>query len=189
MKFLIDFFPVIAFFVGFYIPEDREQGIYLATAAAIAASFIQIAGTWLVKRRVENMHLVTFLLILVLGGATLLLQDKTFIKWKPTAVNWLFAVVFLGSQFIGSKPLVRRMLEHSVSVPDHVWSGLNLGWVGFFFTMGLINLYVAFNFSDEIWVNFKMFGILGLTFLFVFAQALYLSRHMSEPDKTDRTTS
>jgi intracellular septation protein len=187
MKFLIDFFPVIAFFVAFYIPEDREQGIYLATAAAIAASFIQIAGTWLVKRRVENMHLVTFLLILVLGGATLLLQDKTFIKWKPTAVNWLFAVVFLGSQFIGRKPLVRRMLEHAVNVPDPVWTTLNLGWVGFFLLMGLINLYVAFSFSDEVWVNFKLFGILGLTLLFAVGQAFYLSRYVSEPDKSDGT--
>lgn len=188
MKFFVDFFPVIAFFVAFYIPEDREQGIYLATAAAIGASFIQISGTWLVQRRVENMHLITFVLILVLGGATLLLQDKTFIKWKPTAVNWLFAAVFLGSQFIGGKPLVRRMLGHALNVPDNVWTALNLGWVAFFLAMGLINLYVAFNFSDEIWVNFKMFGILGLTLLFVFGQALYLSRYMTEPDKSDRST-
>jgi len=188
MKFFIDLFPVIAFFIAFYIPEDREQGIYLATAAAIGASFIQITGTWLVKRRVENMHLVTFLLILVLGGATLLLHDKTFIKWKPTAVNWAFAIVFLGSQFIGRKPLVRRMLEQSLTVPDAVWTRLNLGWVAFFLLTGTANLYVAFNFSDEIWVNFKMFGILGLTFLFIAAQGFFLSKYLVEPEGPDGST-
>jgi len=185
MKFLVDFFPVLAFFIAFYIPEDREQGIYLATAVAIAASFIQITTFWVLKRRVENMHLVTFVLILVLGGATLLLQDKTFIKWKPTAVNWLFALVFLASQYIGKKPLARRMMEQAISVPAAIWTPLNLSWVVFFLIMGLANLYVAFNFSDEVWVNFKLFGILGLTLLFAVGQAVYLSRYMSEPDKSD----
>lgn len=185
MKFLVDFFPVLAFFIAFYIPEDREQAIYTATAAAIAASFIQITGVWLVNRRVENMHLVTFLLILVLGGATLLLQDKTFIKWKPTAVNWLFAAAFLASQFIGAKPLTQRMMEQAINVPGKIWTPLNLSWVLFFFAMGLINLFVAFNFSDEIWVNFKLFGILGLTLLFAIVQAVYLSRHMREPEKSE----
>ncbi|MGH8245649.1 MAG: septation protein A [Gammaproteobacteria bacterium] len=185
MKFLIDFFPVLAFFIAFYVPEDREQGIYLATAAAIAASFIQVSVFWIVKRRVENMHLITFFLILVLGGATLLLQDKTFIKWKPTAVNWLFALVFLGSQYIGSKPLAQRMLEQAVAVPAGVWTAVNLSWVVFFLTMGLANLYVAFNFSDAVWINFKLFGIIGLTFLFALAQAVYLSRFMGEPGKSD----
>ena len=183
MKFLVDFFPVLAFFAAFYFPEDREQAIYYATAAAIAASFIQIAGIWLVKRRVENMYLVTFLLILVLGGATLLLHDKTFIKWKPTAVNWLFAIAFLGSQFFGAKPLAQRMMEHSVAVPGNIWTPLNLSWAVFFFAMGVVNLIVAFNFSDEVWVNFKLFGILGLTLLFAVGQALFLAHYMQEPDQ------
>jgi intracellular septation protein len=185
MKFLVDFFPVLAFFVAFYIPENREQGIYLATAVAIAASFIQMSVYWLVYRRVENMHIYTFLLILILGGATLLLQDKTFIKWKPTAVNWLFAVVFLASQYIGEKPLVQRMMEKAVELPRAIWIPLNLSWVVFFTIMGLLNVYVAYSFSDEVWVNFKLFGILGLTFLFAFGQALYLSRHMQEPENSE----
>ena len=183
MKFLVDFFPVLAFFIAFYVPADRELAMYYATAAAIGASFIQIAGIWLVRRRVENMYLITFLLLLILGGATLLLQDKTFIKWKPTAVNWLFAAAFLGSQWIGGKPLVQRMMEHAVSVPPHVWAPLNLSWVVFFFCMGIANLIVAFNFSEEIWVNFKLFGILGLTLLFAFGQAFYLARYMQEPEQ------
>ena len=183
MKFLVDFFPVLAFFAAFYFPGDREQAIYHATAAAMAASFIQIAGVWLVKRRVENMYLITFGLILVLGGATLLLHDKTFIKWKPTAVNWLFAIVFLGSQFFGAKPLVQRMMEHTVAVPGNVWTPLNLSWAAFFFLMGIANLIVAFNFSDEVWVNFKLFGILGLTLLFAVGQAFYLARYIQEPEQ------
>ncbi len=183
MKFLVDFLPVLAFFIAFYIPSDREQAIYVATAAAIIASGIQIAGLWLMKHKIEKMHIVTFLLILVLGGATLVLQDKTFIKWKPTAVNWLFALVFLGSQFIGEKPLVQRMMEQALQMPRPVWLRLNLSWVVFFLVMGAANLYVAFNFSDEIWVNFKMFGILGLTFVFVIAQSLFLSRYMEQPKR------
>lgn len=181
MKFLVDFFPVLAFFIAFYVPEDREQAIFVATAAAIAASAIQMAGMWLMQHSIRKMHVITFLLILVLGGATLLLHDKTFIKWKPTAVNWLFALVFLGSQFVGEKPLIQRMMEEAVQLPREIWQRLNLTWVVFFITMGCANLYVAFTFSDEVWVNFKMWGILGLTFLFVVGQSVYLSRHLQEP--------
>ena len=185
MKFLIDFFPVLAFFIAFYVPGDREQAIYVATAAAIIASTLQMAGLWLLKHKIEKMHVITFLLILLLGGATLLLHDKTFIKWKPTAVNWLFAVVFLGSQFIGEKPLVQRMMEQAVQMPRPVWLRLNLSWVGFFLVMGVANLYVAFNFSDAIWVNFKMFGILGLTLVFVVGQSLFMARYIEEPKNAD----
>ena len=187
MKFLIDFFPVLAFFIAFYIPEDREQGIYVATAVAIVASFLQISLLWLIQRRIEKMHVITFLVILVLGGSTLLLQDKTFIKWKPTAVNWLFALAFLGSQFIGGKPLVRRMMEHAVAVPERIWAPLNLSWVIFFAVMGSANLYVAFNFSDIVWVNFKMFGILGLTVIFVLGQSVFLARHIIEPGQGEES--
>jgi intracellular septation protein len=177
MKFLVDFFPVLAFFIAFYIPEDREQGMYLATAVAIAASFVQIGALWLLKKKIENMHIVTFLLILVLGGLTLALRDKTFIKWKPTAVNWAFALVFLGSRWIGAKPLVQRMMEQAVTLPARVWQQLNLVWVLFFLTLGCANLYVAYTFSDEVWVNFKLFGVIGLTLLFAFGQAFWLARH------------
>lgn len=185
MKFLVDFFPVLAFFIAFYVPGDREQAIYVATAAAIAASAIQMAGLRLMRQRIEKMHVITFLLILVLGGATLLLHDKTFIKWKPTAVNWLFALVFLGSQFVGEKPLAQRMMEQAVQLPRALWQRLNLSWVLFFLLMGCANLYVAYTFSDEIWVNFKMWGILGLTFAFVIGQSLFLARHVDEPPRGD----
>ena len=180
MKALVDFFPVVAFFIAYYVPDDRSQAIYLATAVAIAASLIQVTAYWLFTRRVEKMHLITFLLILVLGGATLLLQDKQFIMWKPTAVNWLFAVVFLGSEFIGDKNMVQRMMDHAISVPPRVWTILNRSWVTFFVLMGAINLFVAYTFAENIWVNFKLFGMLGLTLLFAIGQAVYMSRYMPE---------
>jgi len=184
-KFLIDFFPVVAFFIAFYIPEDRSQGIYLATGVAIVASFVQVGGWWLLTRRVEKMHLVTLAILVVLGTATLLLHDERFIKWKPTAVYWLFAAVLIGSQWLSHKNIVQRMMEHAVSLPPHVWNNLNLSWALFFLFSGVANLYVAFNFSDEIWVNFKLFGILGLTFLFAIAQGFYMNKYITEEEGND----
>ena len=178
MKFLFDLFPVLVFFVAY-----KLANIYVATAVAIAASALQVGGFWLKHRRVENMHLLTLALIVVLGGATLLLQDEMFIKWKPTAVNWLFAVVFLGSQYIGDKPLVRRMMEKTVTLPETIWNRLNLSWAVFFFAVGAVNIYVVYHFDTDTWVNFKLFGIVGLTLVFIVAQALYMSRFMPDADK------
>jgi intracellular septation protein len=180
MKVLLDFFPILVFFVAFKLADDPHRGIMLATGSAIVATFIQIGFTYWKHRQVERLALVTLALIVVLGGLTLAFQDERFIKWKPTAVNWLFAVVFLGSEYLGAKNLVRRMLERSVSLPDAAWVRLNRGWVAFFAAMGAANLYVAFNFETEVWVNFKLFGLLGLTLLFVLGQALYLMRHAGE---------
>jgi len=182
MKFLIDFFPVVAFFIAFYIPEDRSQGIYLATAVAIAASFIQVTLYWLFTRRFEKMHLITLVILVVLGGATLWFQNENFIKWKPTAVNWLFAAALLGGQYLFNKNLVQHMLQHAVELPQHVWNNLNISWAIFFIFSGLANLYVAFNFSNEIWVNFKLFGILGLTLLFAIGQGFYMNQYISEEE-------
>jgi len=180
MKFLIDFFPVLAFFIAYYIPDDRSQAIYIATATAIIAAILQVTVYWLINHRFEKMHIITLVIILILGGATLLTQNKQFFMWKPTAVNWLFAAVFLGSEFIGRKPLVQRMMDHAISVPDTVWLNLNRSWVIFFIIMGAANLYVAYNFAEHIWVNFKLFGILGLTLLFAIGQAIYMSRFITE---------
>lgn len=183
MKFLFDLFPIILFFIAFKIPDDPQQGILLATAVAIVASFIQVAVYWLRRRRFEKMHLVTLGVILVLGGATLILKDERFIKWKPTVVNWLFAVAFLGSEYIGKKSFVRRMLESNISLPEEIWPRLNFAWVTFFTSLGFINLYVAFNFAIETWVNFKLFGLMGLTLLFVFGQAMYLARYADQTNQ------
>ena len=173
MKLLFDFLPVVLFFAAF-----KVYGIYVATAVAVGASIAQVGFSWLRHRRVETMHLVTLALIVVLGGATLLLHDETFIKWKPTAVNWAFAAAFLGSQFVGRKPLVERMLTDTLELPGPVWQRLNLSWVVFFLAMGAANIYVAYHFDTDTWVNFKLFGMLGLTIVFLIVQAFYLARHI-----------
>lgn len=184
MKILFDFFPVLAFFIAYYIPEDRSQAIYIATAVAIVAVIIQVVGWWLIRKKVEKMHIITLVIILLLGGATLLFQDKRFFMWKPTAVNWLFALAFIGGHFIGKKNMVQRMMDHAIRVPQHVWNVLNWSWVVFFLFMGTLNIYVAYNFAEEIWVNFKLFGMLGLTIVFAIGQAAYLSRYISETEET-----
>ncbi|NIR27800.1 MAG: septation protein A [Gammaproteobacteria bacterium] len=185
MKALFDFFPVVAFFVTFQLFDDPKEGMLAATAVAAAAACVQVLGYWLWRRQVERMHLAVLALILLLAGPTLLLEEEIFFKWKPTAVNWLFALVFLASQYVGGKPLVQRVMEKSVQVPAPVWTRLNMSWVLFFAAMGIVNLYVVYNFDTETWVNFKLFGLLGLTFAFVIAQAVYLVRHMKPEDNPE----
>ena len=183
MKFLFDLLPVAVFFIAYYAPENREQAIYIATAAAVVASVAQTVGFRLFTGKTEKMHLITLAIILVLGGITLLLQDKRFWFWKPTLVNWLFAAAFLGSQFVGERPLIERMLSQAAAAPRRVWLRLNLAWVAFFLFLGALNLYVAFRFAEHVWVNFKLFGLLGLTLLFAVAQAFYLVPYLKEPER------
>ncbi len=178
MKFLFDLFPILLFFVAY-----KMYDIYVATAVAIGAAFIQTALFWLKHRKFEKMHVITLGILIVFGGLTLILRDPVFIKWKPTVVNWLFGASFLGSQFIGERPLVERMMGHAIKVPGPVWRRLNGVWVLFFLAMGLINIYVAYNYSEETWVNFKLFGMMGLPLVFVFAQAFYLGRYMETDEE------
>ena len=191
MKFLFDLFPVILFFVAYKI-----SGIFVATAVAIAASAIQVAIFWLRYRRFEKMHLITLGLIAVLGGATLIFQDAIFIKWKVTVVNWIFGIAFIGSSYIGKKSLAERMMGGNVTLDKSIWNRLNWSWGIFFIVVGFINLYVAFYYGldldekvrEEIWVNFKLFGVMGLTFAFVIAQAFYMTRHIQEETAVEETT-
>ncbi|MDG4598176.1 MAG: septation protein A [Candidatus Contendobacter sp.] len=176
MKLLFDFLPILLFFIAYKLSD-----IYVATGVLIVATLAQVGWIWLHQRRVEKIPLFTAALVLILGGATLLLHDPVFVKWKPTVVNWLFAAVFLGSRFVGQKTLLERMMGEQLELPAPVWVKLTFAWAGFFLVMGAANLYVAFTFSENTWVNFKLFGLLGLTLLFVLAQALYMSRHL----KTD----
>lgn len=178
MKLLFDFFPILLFFIAYKI-----YGIYTATVVAIVAAFVQVAWFWLQHRRFETMHLVTLGLIVVLGGATLILQDEMFIKWKPTVVNWLFAVVFAGSHFIGNKTIIERMMGGNIALPQPIWARLNASWTMFFLVLGVTNLYVLYNFDTDTWVNFKLFGMLGLTLVFVVLQAVYLGRHIKAQEK------
>jgi intracellular septation protein len=173
MKFLFDLFPVLLFF-GAY----KLFGIYVATAVLIGACLIQVSISRIRHGRFETSHLVTLALVVVFGGATLLLQDAMFIKWKPTVINWLFAVAFLGSRFFGEKSLIERIMGSKLSLPGPVWERLNLAWTGFFVTMGAANLFVIYSFDTATWVDFKLFGMMGMTLAFVILQSIYLARFM-----------
>lgn len=181
MQLLFDFFPVIAFFIAY-----KVAGIYVATAVIIVAVIAQVGVQWFRHQKISSMSLVSAALVLVFGGLTLLVHDKAFIQWKPTVVNWLFAAAFLGSQFIGGQPIVQRLLGSQVPLPSASWRRLNLGWVVFFVVMGAANLYVARNYSEATWVNFKLFGVLGLTLVFVLAQGAWIA---SKTDRTDASAS
>lgn len=176
MQMLIDFLPVLAFFVVF-----KLYGMQAAVATMMIATVAVVAYGWFVKRRLEKLPLISLALVLVLGGATLALDSELFIKWKPTVVNWLFAAVFLGSQYIGRAPLVERMMSHALSLPAAVWRRVNMAWVVFFLFSGVLNLIVAYSVDTETWVDFKVFGLLGLTLVFVLAQGVYLARHAQQP--------
>lgn len=182
MKFLFDFFPILLFFIAY-----KTYDIFVATAVAIAASFVQVGWYWLQHRKFEKMHLITLVLIAVTGGATLIFQDEAFIKWKPTVLNWAFGIAFLGSQFIGKKPIVQRMMESAVELPAQLWIKLNIAWAIFFIFLGFLNLYVAFSgqFDTDDWVNFKLFGMMGLTFLFIIGQAFFIGKYIKEPEDKD----
>jgi intracellular septation protein len=197
MKLLIDFLPIVIFFLVYkFAPESIEAispllnadqikqltdmpAIILATAVLIPASMLQILYTKISTGKVETMHLVTLALVVTMGGATVIFQDKTFIQWKPSVVNWLFAAAFFGSRFIGEKTILQRMMGQNLTLPVPAWHNLNYAWVAFFTFSGIANLYVAYNFSEDTWVNFKLFGLLGLTILFIIAQSFYLYRFMN----------
>ena len=175
MQLLFDFLPVIAFFVAYKLAD-----IYVATGVIIVASILQVSINWIWKRRVNPMHLVSAGLVLVFGGLTLLIHDKSFIMWKPTILNWLFAAAFLGSMWrrISDRPLIQRMLEVAggdLSLSETRWRSLNWLWIAFFLVMGTLNLFVFRNFDENTWVNFKAWGMLGLTLVFIVVQGFWIA--------------
>lgn len=179
MKFLFDLLPVILFFAAFKLFD-----IYIATGVVITATAAQIAWVWHRHGKVDTMLWVSLALVFVFGGATLILHDETFIKWKPTILYWLFAVSLLGSAQFFKRNLIRAMLEQQqMNLPEPLWGKLNLAWAGFFAIMGCINLYVAFNFSTDVWVNFKLFGFMGLMVAFIIIQGMVLAKYMPEEKK------
>ena len=173
MKFLFDFLPVGVFFVAWNLYD-----IFVATAAAIATTVVQVAWMWLRHRKVDNMLWVTLAIMVVFGGATLAFRDPTFIKLKPTVLYWVFAAVLFGARAFLGKNLIRSMMEKQITLPNEVWGKVNGSWIGFFLFMGLLNLYIAYTYSEAIWVKFKVFGGMGLMLLFVILQALMLARHV-----------
>jgi len=216
MKLLIDFLPILLFFVAYKI-----AGIYVATGVAIAVAAAQVGWSWLRHRRLEKMQLTTLGVLAVFGGLTIALQDPIFVMWKPTLVNWLFALAFVASHWIGERPLIARLMGGTIELPPRIWTRLSLIWIAFFILLGFANLFVVYvgsgfftaqqaliaatgtsgvDLSDcashysgqlldlcndaqareDIWVNFKLFGMMGLTIVFAIGQAFYLARHVKE---------
>jgi intracellular septation protein len=180
VKFLFDFFPVILFFVAFKVAD-----IFVATGVAIAATIVQIAWVLLRRRKVTNMQWASLGIIVVFGGATLILRDETFIKWKPTVLYWLAGLSFLGALAFKTN-FVKAVMGEGIELPEPIWTKLAVAWGVFFLFKGALNLWVAYNFSTEAWVNFKLFGGMGLMLAFVVAQAVWLSKYVQdEPAKAD----
>jgi len=173
MKLLIDFFPIILFFVAF-----KVEGIYVATGVAIVATIAQIAWLHHKTGKVEPMQWLSLGVIVLFGGATIVAQNETFIKWKPTVLYWLMAGTLAAGQLFFKKNLLKSLMGSQLELPEAAWRVTNWSWIAFFGAMGVINLWVAYNFDTDTWVNFKLFGGLGLMALFVIGQALYLGRYM-----------
>jgi intracellular septation protein len=216
MKFLFDLLPVFAFFAAYMVAERMpaqaaalasgilgglggqviasQAPILLATLVAIIATFAQVGYLLARKRKVDRMLWISLAIIVVMGGATLLLRDDRFIKWKPTVLYWAFALVLLGSDLVFRKNLIRNMMQEQMVLPEAVWRRLNLSWAGFFILMGVVNLYVAFwpcfshapctpYFTQDQWVKFKLFGSMGLMLVFIVAQAFMLSRFLEQQER------
>ncbi len=175
MKLLFDLFPVLLFFIAFKI-----KGIYIATAIAIAATLFQIIWAKVRHGKVDTLLWVSFAIIGIFGGATLFLHDETFIKFKPSVLYWLFSAILLGSNLFFKKNLMQALLGEKMALPLRVWNRLNLGWSLFFAVLGFINLYVAFNYSTDTWVNFKLFGFTGLMLVFIVGQSAWLAKYVDE---------
>ena len=175
MKIFFDLLPVALFFATY-----KFAGIFVATAVAIATTMLQIVWVWWRHRKVDTLQWVGLGVIVVFGGATLLLHDESYIKWKPTVLYWLITLVLLVSLHGFRKNPMRAVLGAQLSLPEPVWSRLNAAWAGFFALMGALNLYVARSFSTDTWVNFKLFGFMGLMLVFVVAQSLLLARYVND---------
>jgi intracellular septation protein len=200
MKFLFDLFPIILFFGAFklagvypdqvaalaasvgYLADAKQLPILIATAVAIVATFAQIGWVHFRHGKADKMLWVSLAIITVFGGATLFLHDETFIKWKPTVLYWLFATTLFISDLLIGKNLIKSMMQKQITLPEIVWRKLNLGWATFFTILGFVNLYVAFNFPTDTWVNFKLFGILGMMLLFVVLQGAMLSKYIDDKE-------
>jgi len=176
MQILLDFLPIALFFMAY-----KTAGLYMATAVAMIASFVQVFYTRYKTGAFQKISLFSLALICLLGGATLLLKNEMFIKWKPTAVYWLLAIFFLASHFM-EEPLLKRLMDKQMNLGFAIWQRLNLSWFLFFAFLGALNLYVVHHFDTPTWVNFKLFGCLGLTLLFIIAQGLYMSKHHQTRD-------
>jgi len=185
MKLLYDFFPAILFYIAY-----KFYGIFVATGVLIVASAVQVGYLWIRHRRVETMHVITFILVLIFGGTTIILHDAIFLKWKVSIINWLFGLAFLASEIFMKKTLVQWLIEEGnkhhksaqkqFDLPKNVWRKLNAMWAGYFLLIGFVNIYIVYQYSTRIWVDFKVFGMLGMTIVFILLQTWYLYKHLKK---------
>jgi intracellular septation protein len=196
VKQFIDFIPLILFFIVYKISPQAVDvlghsfmvgGIYSATAMLIASSLVVYGVLYVRQGKLEKSQWLTLIACLVFGSLTLAFHSETFLKWKAPVVNWVFALIFAGSHFIGDRLLIQRIMGHALTLPQAVWTKLNIAWIVFFLFCGAANLYVAFTYQ-EFWVDFKVFGSLGMTLLFLVGQGIYLARHIHDTDPSTQPT-
>lgn len=190
MKQFIDFIPLLLFFIVYKIEPRAVDilghsfmvgGIFSATAMLILSSVVVYGTLFITQRKLEKSQLLTLIACLVFGSLTLAFHSEAVLKWKAPVVNWVFALAFAGSHFIGDRPLIQRIMGHALSLPQAIWTRLNIAWIIFFLFCGAANLYVAFTYQDY-WVDFKVFGSLGMTLLFLVGQGIFLARHMHDAE-------
>ncbi len=190
MKQFIDFIPLILFFIVYKISPQAVDilghsfmvgGIFSATAMLIASSIVVYGILFIRQGKLEKSQWLTLIACLVFGSLTLAFHSETFLKWKAPVVNWVFALIFAGSHFIGDRLLIQRIMGHALTLPQTIWIKLNVAWIVFFLFCGAANLYVAFTYQD-FWVDFKVFGSLGMTLIFLIGQGIFLARHIHDAD-------
>lgn len=181
MQIFYDLFPILIFFILY-----KMTGIYAATLGAMLAAVVQVAVFRFRHKRFEMMQLITLVAIVILGSATLFFHNPMFIKWKPTIINWAFAFIFTFLPLFTKRTLVEILLSHKIKLPQHVWQNLNTSWIAFFLIIGALNVIIIYHYSTNTWVNFKLFGMLGLSLLFVVGQAFYLAKHVQDHDQDDQ---
>lgn len=182
MKLLFDYFPIICFFIAY-----KLQGVYVATAVTMIACVLQNIIYWFKHKRFEKLHMVTLISVLILGGFTLFLHNAIFIQWKPSIIYWIFTLILLFSQYVSKKNLLAHLLGDKIALPAKIWKQLNLSWALFFLFLGVLNVFVIYHYSMNAWVNFKLFGTLGITLVFTIAQAIYMSRFIQPERVTNQS--
>ena len=180
MKQLLDFIPLVIFFVIYKMVD-----IYAATGSLIITTGLVLAYSYFKNGKAEKMQVITFVMVFVFGSLTLILHDDAFIKWKVTFIYALFAIALLVSQLIFKKPIIKQMLGKELTLPDAAWNNLNVAWALFFIVLSILNVYVAFNLPQEIWVNFKVFGLLGATLVFTMLSGLYIYKYLPKSNENE----